>query len=75
MKINRKNFITVDPKIKFGKPIIAGTRIPVELIIGKIAGGMDLTEVAKEYDLTDNQIRAALKYAAEIVSSEEITFT
>lgn len=74
MKNNHFPKITVDPKVKFGKPVVAGTRVPVDLIVGKIAGGMDIDDVAKEYDLTQNQIRAALKYAAEIVSSEEVTF-
>ncbi len=66
--------ITVDPKVRFGKPVIAGTRVPVELVIGKIAGGMDIKEVMDEYGLKQEQVQAALKYAAELVSSEEISY-
>lgn len=64
--------ITVDKKVRFGKPVIEGTRVPVDLVVGKIAGGMTIEEVAKEYDLTKRQVQTALKYAAELVSQEEI---
>lgn len=64
--------ITVDKKVRFGKPVIAGTRVPVDLVVGKIAGGMTVEEVAKEYDLTKKQVHVALKYAAELVAQEEI---
>jgi len=37
--------ISVDEKISFGKPVITGTRVPVDLIIGKLAGGMTYEEV------------------------------
>jgi hypothetical protein len=46
------NRITVDEKIRFGKPVIKGTRVPVDLILGKLAGGMTYEEVMTEYDLT-----------------------
>ena len=36
--------ISVDEKIRFGKPVISGTRVPVDLIIGKLAGGMTYKE-------------------------------
>ncbi len=64
--------IKTDPKVRFGKPIIKGTRVPVDLVVGKIAGGMDIAEVMKEYELTKKQVLAALQYAAIIVSSEEV---
>ena len=74
MKTGNHLKIKIDPKVKFGKPVIAGTRVPIDLIVGKIAGGMDISEVARQYDLSENQIRIALKYAAEIISSEEVSF-
>lgn len=64
--------IIINPKIKFGKPVIKGTRMPVDIIVGKIAGGMTSEEVMKEYGLTKKQILAALKYAAKVLSTEEI---
>ena len=66
--------IIVDPNVRFGKPVIAGTRVPVDLIVGKIASGMTLETVAKEYELTREHVRSALRYAAEIVASEEVSF-
>ena len=32
--------ISVDERVRFGKPVIAGTRVPVDLVLGKLAGGM-----------------------------------
>lgn len=64
--------ITIDEKIRFGKPVIKGTRIPVDLIIGKLAGGMTYEEVMSEYDLTKEDILAALDYAAKHLSDEEV---
>lgn len=72
MNKQRTADITIDPKVKFGKPVIAGTRVPVDLVIGKIAGGMAIEEVKKEYDLTHKQVLAALRYAADLVASEEV---
>ena len=51
--------VTIDEKIRFGKPVIKGTRIPVELILGKLAGGMSYEDVMSEYDLTREDILAA----------------
>jgi len=64
--------ISVDEKIRFGKPVISGTRIPVDLIIGKLAGGMTYDEVMVEYEITREDILAVLNYAAKTISSEEI---
>lgn len=64
--------IVIDPGIRRGKPVIAGTRIPPEIVVGQLAAGLSFQEVADEYDLTDEQIRAALLYAARVLESEEI---
>ncbi len=66
--------ITVDQRIRFGKPVIKGTRVPVDLIVGKIAGGMTMTEVAKEYELERKDVLAALQYAARTVSEESLLY-
>ncbi|MBU4223024.1 MAG: DUF433 domain-containing protein [Euryarchaeota archaeon] len=65
--------ISVDEKIRFGKPVISGTRIPIDLIIGKLAGGMTYTEIMDEYEITREDILAVLNYAAKALSSEKIT--
>ena len=64
--------ISVDEKVRFGKPVITGTRVPVDLILGKLAGGMTYEEVIAEYEITREDILAVLDYAAKTLSSEEI---
>ena len=64
--------ISVNEKIRFGKPVISGTRVPVDLIVGKLAGGMTYEEVMKEYEIAREDILAVLDYAAKILSSEEV---
>ena len=64
--------ISVNEKIRFGKPVISGTRVPVDLVIGKLAGGMTYEEVMAEYEITRKDILAVLSYAGKILSSEEI---
>jgi len=44
--------INVDRKVRFGKPTISGTRVPVDLIVGKLAGGMTYEEVMAEYEVS-----------------------
>lgn len=64
--------ISVSETVRFGKPVITGTRVPVDLILGKLAGGMTYEEVMVEYEITRDDILAALNYAAKTVSSEEV---
>jgi uncharacterized protein (DUF433 family) len=63
--------IVIDPKVCHGKPVIRGTRTPVALIVGSLAGGMGFDEVASEYGLTVDDIRAALKFAGQLVEQEQ----
>lgn len=63
--------IEIDPKICHGKPVIRGTRMPVSLIVGSLAGGMTVEEIACEYDLTPEDIRAALRFAGELIENEQ----
>lgn len=62
--------ITLDPKICQGKPVIKGTRVQVSIVVGSLASGMTFEDVRREYDLTDDDIRAALRYATELVNRE-----
>lgn len=64
--------IVVDPEIRFGKPIIQGTRVPVELVIAKLSGGMTVEEVADEYGIAEEDVLAALSYAAQRLAMEEV---
>jgi len=63
--------ITVDPKIHHGVPVITGTRMPVSILVGSLAGGMSMEEVTEEYSVTKEQIEAALAFAADLVSKTE----
>ncbi|OGL40103.1 MAG: hypothetical protein A2043_02675 [Candidatus Schekmanbacteria bacterium GWA2_38_9] len=65
------NRIIIDPDIQHGKPVIKGTRIPVTRIIGGLAGGMTKEEIMLEYEVTEEDIRAALTYASELIENEE----
>ena len=64
--------ITIDPQIQGGHAVITGTRMPVEIIVGSLAGGMTVAEISEEYGVTEEQIRAALAYAAEAVAGERV---
>jgi uncharacterized protein (DUF433 family) len=64
--------VTVDQGVAFGKPVIRGTRVPVALVIAKLAGGMSKAEVAAEYELEEQDILAALSYAAGLLNDEQI---
>ena len=65
--------IIIDPAVRHGKPIIKGTRVPLEIILGSLAGGMEIEEIIKEYDLQKEDVLAAPAYAARVIAGEEIT--
>jgi uncharacterized protein (DUF433 family) len=67
--------IVTDPQILGGKPVIKGTRVPVSLVLGKLAGGMRIDQVRDEYYLTEEGIRAAFGYAAQQVEQDTIVLT
>jgi uncharacterized protein (DUF433 family) len=62
--------ILVDPAVCHGRPVIRGTRVPVSVVVGSLAGGMTFEEVQREYDLTPADIRAALQFANELLEQE-----
>jgi len=65
--------IEIDLKKLGGKPVIKGTRIPVYLILEMLASGMSIKEILREYpELTEEDVREAIKYASKILSKEEI---
>ena len=68
--MNTHDRIVIDPAICHGMPVIRGTRGPVAIVVGSLAGGMNFDEVAHEYDLSNDDIRAALGFAQECVSEE-----
>ena len=64
--------IAVDEQIAAGKPVILGTRVPVALVVSKLAGGMTPAEVTMEYELQPEDILAALSYAARVLEEEQV---
>jgi uncharacterized protein (DUF433 family) len=64
------NRVVLDPAVLHGKPVIRGTRLPVTVVVGSLAGGMTFEEVQREYDLTADDIRAALKFVADLAEQE-----
>ena len=60
------DIITIDPEVRFGKPCIRGMRISVSDILGWLASDMSEIEILQDYpDLTSEDIKAALAYAAD----------
>jgi len=70
MKFNR---ITVDPNQMGGVPCIRGLRIPVATVVGLVAEGVNEAEILQAYpDLEAEDVREALRYAAEVVREREL---
>ncbi len=69
--ISMNERIVIDPAICHGKPVIRGTRMPVALVLGSLAGGMTYADMKREYDIEEEDIRAAMAYAAELVGDEK----
>lgn len=59
-----------DPKIMVGKPTIEGTRITVELILNLIEHGQTIPEIMDDYDLTEDQVKASVRYAKKGVDDK-----
>jgi len=65
--------ITIESTVMLGKPVIKGTRMPVDLLVEKIAFGSSIQELIEDYPfLKEDDIRAALLYSARCVSAEEV---
>jgi uncharacterized protein (DUF433 family) len=64
--------ITADPGRAFGKPVIAGTRVTAALVLSLLGAGRSEAEIGAEYDLTPDQIRAALRYAAWLAEQQNL---
>ena len=68
-----RGIIQSDPSIMMGKPVIAGTRISVELILEKLAAGETLEQILESHpQLNREAIQAALAFAAEALRSDVV---
>jgi uncharacterized protein (DUF433 family) len=67
--------IEVNPEVMLGKPVIRGTRIPVELLLRKLSEGASEADLLDAYpQLTREDIQAAMRYAADTLAHEEVVF-
>jgi uncharacterized protein (DUF433 family) len=66
--------IAVNPKIHFGKPCVAGTRITVQSVLELLNEGLSFTEIIQNYypELQVEDIRACLRYAIALIAAEDI---
>lgn len=69
----KKKLIESNPSIMMGKPVIAGTRIPVELVLEKLAAGETIEQLIKAYPrLTEETIRAVLLFVAQALRADVV---
>jgi uncharacterized protein (DUF433 family) len=67
------NRVVQNPKVMAGKPVIRGTRIPIDLLVRMVAQGIPEQEILQEYPGIERaDIRAALTYAADVVAREDV---
>lgn len=65
--------IVVNPEVMVGKPVIKGTRIPVDMIVRLIAKGMTIQDILEDCPiLTKGDIKAALEYVASLAEGEDV---
>ena len=77
MRMTEKDYsdrIIIDPDIHFGKPCVAGTRILVKDVLELVQEDISFDQITKDYypDLTVEDVKACVRYATDVVSSEEI---
>lgn len=65
--------ITMNPDVLGGKPIIRGTRLSVEFVVGLLAQGWSIEDVLKEYDhISREDVQACLSYAHQLLADEKL---
>jgi len=66
--------ISVDPRLNFGKPCVAGMRIPVHNVLELVRDGLSFEQIVQDYypDLEMDDIRACVQYAVDIVTVEDM---
>jgi len=67
-----KERINIDPAVQGGKPVIKGRRVPLEVIVGALAGGDSIEAVCQDYTLEREDVLAALAYATAMLRSERV---
>lgn len=73
MQLNYRDYITSNPAVMLGKPVIKGTRITVELIMEKIANDISMEEILESHPhITRKQVLACVQYALETIKNEVV---
>ena len=73
MEVEVLKRISLDPRVMVGKPVVRGTRIPVEMIVQMLAQGVSEDEILREYPrLRRDDVRACLTYAARVLANKEV---
>jgi uncharacterized protein (DUF433 family) len=69
-----KERIAVSAGIHFGKPCVAGTRIPVQSVLELVREGLSFADIIRDYypDLEPEDIRACIQYAIDVLAAEDI---
>ncbi len=62
--------IVVNARVRFGQPTIKGTRVPVSELLDELAAGMDTKEISREFGVTQDDVRAAIRFAAQRLATE-----
>jgi uncharacterized protein (DUF433 family) len=70
--VNWREHITADAAVLVGKPVLRGTRLAVEFVLGLIAQGWPEQEITRNYQITPEQIRACVAYAQERLNDERV---
>jgi uncharacterized protein (DUF433 family) len=71
--MNWQERIVVNPEVLVGKPVVKGTRLAVEFVIGLLAQGWSETEILRNYpELTREDIQACLSYAGQLLVGEKV---
>jgi len=68
-----QTYIERNPEVMLGKPIIKGTRITVEIVMRKLAGGHTIQQLLQAYpQLNEEQIKAVFEYVADVIANDEL---
>ena len=69
--------IVIDPAVRHGRPVVGGTRVPVEDVLDLVAAGLTFEAIVKDCfpHLTVEDVSACVRYAAQVVRDEEVNVT
>jgi uncharacterized protein (DUF433 family) len=73
--MNWQDYIAADPTVLVGKPVIKGTRLSVEFMLGLIAQGWSEPQILSNYHISQEQLRACVAYAQARIGEEKVFAT